>query len=154
MDRCGAPYIPRRSAAVVSPHFCSYRMIPFIASSAKHPLSSSRQLLFFSGRGKWKEIATMIPTRSTVQVKTHAQMVMKRVAAGDEAFAEYYLDLLASPSLQIGEMTTMLVKEKESFHSKSGTTRRNKVIVSEIYDEHGLSQKDQQAAHILYQMAH
>lgn len=36
-----------------------------------------------SGRGKWKEIATLIPTRSTIQVKTHAQMVMKRQEMGE-----------------------------------------------------------------------
>jgi hypothetical protein len=87
----------------------------------------------------------MIPTRSTVQVKTHAQMVMKRVAAGDDAFSEYYLDLLASPSLQIGE--TQMVK-KASLPSKS-TRQKN---ISDTLD--GLSQMDQQAAQILYQMAH
>jgi hypothetical protein len=31
----------------------------------------------------------LIPTRSTVQVKTHAQMIMKRVEAGDDVFAEF-----------------------------------------------------------------
>ncbi len=80
----------------------------------------------------------MIPTRSTVQVKTHAQMVMKRVSAGDDAFSEYYLDLLASPSLQVCETQ---VVQKVSLPSKS--TRLE-----------GLSHMDQQAAHILYQMAH
>lgn len=88
----------------------------------------------------------MIPTRSTVQVKTHAQMVMKRVAAGDNAFSEYYLDLLVSPgsSLQIDE--SKVVVKKESFRS---TRRKN---ASETSD--GLSQMDEQAAFILYQMAH
>ena len=87
----------------------------------------------------------MIPTRSTVQVKTHAQMVMKRVVAGDDAFSEYYLDLLASPSHQIGETQAVT---KASLPSKN-TRRMN---TSDTFD--GLSQMDQQAAHILYQMAH
>ena len=42
-----------------------------------------------SGRGKWKEIATLIPTRSTIQVKTHAQMVMKRQEMGEDIFSEF-----------------------------------------------------------------
>jgi hypothetical protein len=87
----------------------------------------------------------MIPTRSTVQVKTHAQMVMKRVAAGDDAFTEYYLDLLASPSLPIGEIQMV---QKASLPSKS-TRQKNK---SDAFE--GLSQMDQQAALILYQIAH
>eukprot|EP00574_Skeletonema_japonicum_P009510 CAMPEP_0201734980 /NCGR_PEP_ID=MMETSP0593-20130828/35900_1 /ASSEMBLY_ACC=CAM_ASM_000672 /TAXON_ID=267983 /ORGANISM="Skeletonema japonicum, Strain CCMP2506" /LENGTH=151 /DNA_ID=CAMNT_0048228455 /DNA_START=9 /DNA_END=464 /DNA_ORIENTATION=- len=40
------------------------------------------------GRGKWKEIAKLIPSRSTVQVKTHAQMIMRRVDAGEDVFAD------------------------------------------------------------------
>ena len=42
-----------------------------------------------SGRGKWKEIATLIPTRSTIQVKTHAQMVTKRQEMGEDIFTEF-----------------------------------------------------------------
>ncbi|KAL7496200.1 hypothetical protein ACHAWT_009953 [Skeletonema menzelii] len=40
------------------------------------------------GRGKWKEIAKLIPSRSTVQVKTHAQMIMRRVDAGEDVYAD------------------------------------------------------------------
>ena len=80
-------------------------------------------------------------------MKTHAQMVMKRVAAGDDAFAEYYLELLESPSLQIGE-TKVVVKNEPV----STTSRRQHVAVAESND--GLSLMDQEAAQILYQMAH
>ena len=47
--------------------------------------------LLYSGRGKWKEIATMIPTRSTIQVKTHAQQVMKRADLGEDVYAEFQM---------------------------------------------------------------
>jgi len=39
------------------------------------------------GKGKWKEIAKAIPTRTTIQVKTHAQMILKRMNAGEDIFA-------------------------------------------------------------------
>lgn len=38
------------------------------------------------GKGKWKEIAKSIPTRTTVQVKTHAQMILKKMDAGEDVF--------------------------------------------------------------------
>lgn len=82
-------------------------------------------------------------------MKTHAQMVMKRVAAGDDAFAEYYLELLASPSLQIGE--TKVVVKNEPVPPKS---HRQHVAVTESKSNDGLSLMDQEAAQILYQMAH
>jgi hypothetical protein len=69
-------------------------------------------------------------------------MVMKRVAAGDDAFAEYYLELLESPSLQIGE--TKVVVKNEPVSTTSRVTESND----------GLSLMDQEAAQILYQMAH
>jgi SHAQKYF class myb-like DNA-binding protein len=51
------------------------------------------------GRGKWKEIAKLIPTRSTVQVKTHAQMIMRRVNAGEDVFADlrHYENAMSQP---------------------------------------------------------
>lgn len=153
MDRFGAAHIPRWPATVVSyvilplNLLCIRRLItsPNLAPSHSSLKLSTRGDILSSGKGKWKEIATMIPTRSTVQVKTHAQMVMKRVAAGDDTFFEYYLDLLVSPgSIQIDE--SKVVVKKESLRS---TRRKN---ASETHD--GLSQMDQQAAIILYQMAH
>jgi len=45
------------------------------------------------GKGKWKLIGSLIPTRTTVQVKTHAQVVLKRVANGENIFESlYYAD--------------------------------------------------------------
>uniref|UniRef100_A0A6V2J0N9 Uncharacterized protein n=1 Tax=Ditylum brightwellii TaxID=49249 RepID=A0A6V2J0N9_9STRA len=44
--------------------------------------------LKYYGKGKWKQIGALIPTRTTIQVKTHAQMVMKRQEAGEDIFAE------------------------------------------------------------------
>ena len=69
-------------------------------------------------------------------------MVMKRVEAGDDSFAEYYMELL--PSSNYHEIGVPEVKAKES-PSSGGRT-------SEMYE--GLSQMDQQAVQILYQMAH
>ena len=98
-----------------------------------------------SGRGKWKEIATLIPTRSTVQVKTHAQMIMKRVEAGDDVFAEFH------------ESWPPIRKEFDVRHgfSVSADDYLTGPIIAvgllEIYSS--LSQMDQGAVHILYQMA-
>ena len=75
--------------------------------------------ILHSGRGKWKEIATLIPTRSTIQVKTHAQMVMKRQEMGEDIFSEFDHELESSKI---------------------------------IYDTDTLSQQDERAAHILYQL--
>ena len=61
------------------------------------------QGLQIHGRGKWKQISRMIPTRSTIQVKTHAQIVMKKKAAGKNIF-----DLLHKKSSPLFE-----VEEKE-----------------------------------------
>jgi hypothetical protein len=44
------------------------------------------------GKGNWKQIATLIPTRDTIQTKTHAQVAMKKFASGENIFEEldYY----------------------------------------------------------------
>lgn len=39
------------------------------------------------GKGKWKQIAKLIPTRTTIQVKTHAQMVLKRLECGENVYS-------------------------------------------------------------------
>jgi SHAQKYF class myb-like DNA-binding protein len=46
------------------------------------------------GRGKWSKIGEGIPTRTTIQVKTHAQVVLGRMDKGENVFAE--LDHLVS----------------------------------------------------------
>jgi hypothetical protein len=39
------------------------------------------------GKGKWKAIAKLIPDRTTIQVKTHAQTVLKKIEAGEDVFS-------------------------------------------------------------------
>lgn len=40
------------------------------------------------GKGKWKKISTMIPTRDTIQVKTHAQVIVRKWQNGADIFKE------------------------------------------------------------------
>mmetsp|Transcript_34842 Transcript_34842/g.74271 ORF Transcript_34842/g.74271 Transcript_34842/m.74271 type:complete len:172 (+) Transcript_34842:140-655(+) len=96
------------------------------------------------GRGKWKEIATLIPTRSTVQVKTHAQMVMKRVEQGEDVFAEF------SSSSSSGQQG-ISNNDIHGFAMSTKVVPHSTIDTLKLYD--GLSQKDQGAVHILYQMA-
>lgn len=42
------------------------------------------------GRGKWKKISRLIPTRTPIQVKTHAQVMLKKLASGAKVIE--YLD--------------------------------------------------------------
>mmetsp|Transcript_40666 Transcript_40666/g.85435 ORF Transcript_40666/g.85435 Transcript_40666/m.85435 type:complete len:155 (-) Transcript_40666:144-608(-) len=95
------------------------------------------------GRGKWKEIATLIPSRSTVQVKTHAQMVMKRVQQGEDVFAEF------SSSLSNGQRSNSnRILNQVSVNMNAVPYSR--IDTLKMY--YGLSHKDQGAVHILYQM--
>ena len=119
-----------------------------------------------SGKGKWKEIATLIPTRSTVQVKTHAQMVMKRVEAGEDVFekmqnikAEQYT-CHVSDSLQenkTGQNTNCVSAKYSSFPIPLTITQRSKnihqLVMNCLQKYHSLPQMDQDAVMILYQMA-
>ncbi len=104
-------------------------------------------LLLFSGRGKWKEIATLIPTRSTIQVKTHAQMVMKRVEAGEDVFAEYEETL--APNSR-GRQEGDDIGHRYSINMPAPTSSSH-VDTSKVYDS--LSHMDQGAVQILFQMA-
>lgn len=105
-----------------------------------------------SGRGKWKEIATLIPSRSTVQVKTHAQMVMKRVEAGEDVFedlrhltTEQSTEVLRDDCKSIPTTSAMNVK------IKSNRSCRDKVMKPfQAYDT--LTRRDQGAVMILCQM--
>ena len=78
-------------------------------------------------------------------MKTHAQMIMKRVEAGDDVFAEFH------------ESWPPVRNEFDVQHGFSVsaddylTGPRNAVGLLEIYSS--LSQMDQGAVHILYQMA-
>ncbi|KAL3797447.1 hypothetical protein ACHAW5_004466 [Stephanodiscus triporus] len=99
------------------------------------------------GRGKWKEIATLIPTRSTVQVKTHAQMIMKRVEAGDDPFAEFHVSLPPECE-EFDEQHGFSVNADDDL---VGHHYHSAVGLFEVYSS--LSQMDQGAVHILYQMA-
>lgn len=38
------------------------------------------------GQGKWKKISKLIPTRTPIQVKTHAQVILKKIATGAQVF--------------------------------------------------------------------
>jgi len=157
MDRCGASHVPRGFETVVSCieigssicvwRHCSQkqeRITKFHLHSLSHRPRYPRHSVI-SGRGKWKEIATLIPTRSTVQVKTHAQMIMKRVEAGDDVFAEFH------------ESWSPVCKEFDVQHGFSVNADdylagpKTAVGLLEIYSS--LSQMDQGAVHILYQMA-
>ena len=87
----------------------------------------------------------MIPTRSTVQVKTHAQMIMKRVEAGDDPFAEF--NESRPPECQEFD-------EERGFSVNADDDSvgpHSAVGLLEVYSR--LSQKDLGAVHILYQMA-
>jgi len=97
------------------------------------------------GRGKWKEIATLIPTRSTVQVKTHAQMIMKRVEAGDDVFAEFD-DSWPSHCQQFDVHRAFSDNSDEDWAGPHSAP-----CLLEVYSN--LSQMDQRAVHILYRMA-
>jgi hypothetical protein len=83
--------------------------------------------------------------RSTVKVKTHAQMIMKHVKAVDEVFAEFH------------ESWPPVCKDFDVQHEFSVnaddylTGPKTAVGLLEIYSS--LSQMDQGAVHILYQMA-
>jgi len=38
------------------------------------------------GRGRWKKIRQFLPTRTLIQIKSHAQKVLKREESGDDIF--------------------------------------------------------------------
>lgn len=112
--------------------------------------SNSSSFALRSGKGKWKEIATMIPTRSTIQVKTHAQQVMKRVQAGDDVFAEF--QELWEPSSGQQAASHGFSVSSSGFSAVPCSPKSNESTDSvNLYDS--LSQDDQGAVQILYQMA-
>lgn len=97
-----------------------------------------------SGRGKWKEIATLIPSRSTVQVKTHAQMVMKRVEAGEDVF-EDLRELKA-------EQKTVVIQNCSPSRPTQSSMICHRVVMDSLQAYDTLTQRDQGAVMILFQM--
>ncbi|KAL3789502.1 hypothetical protein HJC23_009738 [Cyclotella cryptica] len=98
------------------------------------------------GRGKWKEIATMIPSRSTIQVKTHAQMVMKRVEEGEDIFDE--LRVLKTDQSSFADHC----HHRRSCSMNSETDLKSpEIVIDRAFDT--LTLRDQGAVLILYQMA-
>lgn len=101
-----------------------------------------------SGRGKWKEIASMIPSRSTIQVKTHAQMVMKRVEAGEDIFDE--LRDLEPDQSSLAENC----HDQGSCSMNTETSMKSpEVVMDSLRAFDTLTLRDQGAVLILYQMA-
>mmetsp|Transcript_16053 Transcript_16053/g.34768 ORF Transcript_16053/g.34768 Transcript_16053/m.34768 type:complete len:171 (-) Transcript_16053:111-623(-) len=107
------------------------------------------------GKGKWKEIATMIPTRSTIQVKTHAQQIIKRVEAGEDIYA-YLESQPTTASTTTSPPTPNTTTAKSDGFEDSFQMSRRKVSYDSDQDIDAalreLSQKDHGAVEILYQM--
>ena len=114
-------------------------------------MQTSNVNLLYSGRGKWKEIATMIPTRSTIQVKTHAQQVMKRADLGEDVYAEFQMQE-GRPSSTSSTLSTRTHLHGFYMNTKLSSVSSHTIVdVLKEYDS--LSQQDQGAAFILCQMA-
>mmetsp|Transcript_25223 Transcript_25223/g.38828 ORF Transcript_25223/g.38828 Transcript_25223/m.38828 type:complete len:294 (-) Transcript_25223:300-1181(-) len=80
------------------------------------------------GKGKWKKIGTLLPTRSLVQIKSHAQKVMKRHEAGEDIFVTLdanrdFFDMVVLPAsllkTDIGTVTTKSSKSKQALRAKA-----------------------------------
>ena len=113
--------------------------------------------LLYSGRGKWKEIATMIPTRPTIQVKTHAQQVMKRADLGEDVYAEFQMQEGPS-STSSTQSTRTLQNDRQArvvhgFYVNTKSSSVSNTIIDALKEYDSLSQQDQGAAYILCQMA-
>lgn len=54
------------------------------------------------GQGKWKKISDLIPTRTPVQVKTHAQQILRKIASGETTVFE----LLESDDSTVTSLTS------------------------------------------------
>jgi len=70
----------------------SYTIMTSRASSRSGRWTPDEKLLFLHGlklygRGRWKKIRQFLPTRSLIQIKSHAQKVLKRDEVGDDIFS-------------------------------------------------------------------
>ena len=122
--------------------------------NTQHTVLPSR-LVHDSGKGKWKEIATMIPTRSTIQVKTHAQQIIKRVEAGEDIYAYLESQPTTATTTTSPPTPTTTTAKSDGFEDSFQMSRR-KVSYDSDQDIDAalreLSQKDHGAVEILYQM--
>lgn len=97
----------------------------------------------------------MIPTRSTIQVKTHAQQVMKRADLGEDVYAEFQMQVHSSTSTQ---STRTLQNDRQArvlhgFYVNTKSSSVSNTIIDALKEYDSLSQQDQGAAYILCQMA-
>lgn len=127
-------------------------VVSFIVYFAELSAPSTDKLIYHlhlqndSGKGKWKEIATMIPTRSTVQVKTHAQMVMKRMEAGEDVFEDLQ-------EFKTEEQTIQTPDKVASQHPVYMNRASCHQAIDSLQEYGALNLMDQGAVMILYQMA-
>lgn len=98
----------------------------------------------------------MIPTRSTIQVKTHAQQVMKRADLGEDVYAEFQMQEPSSTSSTQSTRTLQNDRQARVLHGFYVNTKSSSVsntIIDALKEYDSLSQQDQGAAYILCQMA-
>lgn len=89
----------------------------------------------------------MIPTRSTVQVKTHAQMVMKRVEAGEDVFED--LEELKTEEQAIPTPDKVVSQHPAVYMNRASCHK----AIDSLQEYGALTLMDQGAVMILYQMA-
>jgi len=86
------------------------------------------------GKGRWKQIGKMIPNRTTIQVKTHAQMVLRRIDSGEDVFAdldepheEPTIASISRPAFKSLSLNFQANKMpvKKSFHSKKMPVKKS-----------------------------
>ncbi|GMI49065.1 hypothetical protein TrCOL_g9978 [Triparma columacea] len=70
------------------------------------------------GKGNWKQIGRDIPTRSLIQIKSHAQKVLKKIDAGEDLYR--MLDNL-DPSVDYTEAILNEEYENQTTHKKKKT---------------------------------
>jgi SHAQKYF class myb-like DNA-binding protein len=88
----GLPPMPPGPALPPPPNRGGYGLDHRVRNERSGRWTPDEKLLFLHGlkiygRGRWKKIRHFLPTRSLVQIKSHAQKVLKREQAGDDIFA-------------------------------------------------------------------
>mmetsp|Transcript_23380 Transcript_23380/g.32759 ORF Transcript_23380/g.32759 Transcript_23380/m.32759 type:complete len:337 (+) Transcript_23380:454-1464(+) len=82
------------------------------------------------GKGKWKKIGSLLPTRSLVQIKSHAQKVMKRHEAGEDIFVTLdanrdFFDMVVLPASLLNSNINNVTSGKSSSKSKQARQSKN-----------------------------